>query len=1138
MFPYECTPDNEATAVDDGEYVYCDKESPNFDETGNIQSFNGKCADGRSITCDVNRFKNTTKVCTQPIYETEYSSEIKSTELQRNYEEKLVDVLSGEPDIYSGNENCLRSNTVEEAREQELYVKIVGSGSLDDDIYVLRHQADGGHQKVYCNMQHAESKGSRKPYNGEVLQCIDNNGSYSFNKTVPIDVTDIVSVQQNSENENATGAPFALGRNHYSSTKVTIDGIEVAPNTYPSTSPYYPSAGHLKTWDNTTSTFSILFPFAGAYEIYFYNKNNKEMGKASLDMEDFKQISLDGSIQLKMGTTMELATNIQEDIVNEDGTKILKANREDMWVEWGGGVYGGRETNTGQTSSVPNDTYVKNNAVYKVIVRDLLTGSVTPIPMVYPLPYANRIFISKLKVYEYRKYRCYDPFNEFNLLGETSETRYICSNTTQWQDYKNNFTNTVGDVQQWNTQDLCEQNCRTYNACTNQTRNGVNGYTCSQRGGEDIGGDIEGNFFSTQDSCDAQCWAQNTCEQYAQSSCNIVEEQLSEPISDFTGKTLYKKKSLAYKCETRQDVQTGCAEYDLVVTEGDVNYSLSTVGFESKDYSGEFEDAVTHAQMLEVGQQHIFSGWRGRCVYGLKWDFSYLSDPMTIMSYAMSVYSSTKWLAETGGVGWAQDAMAKFDSFTNTVGGYVDSAMNYVSGNQVNDLSGTVFEGYEAGANAGNVMSDMSGYNLMPDPTLSAGQNLADSFNNVNDFFAPLNIPDSANRTLGLLEQAQNAFNDFTGLGLDWDATVTVGDIEMKWGFVNITQGDLITMGMKTALNIAAPKEADYVLADKLLKGYAGVKTGDESVYNYNTCMASIGASLPNLVGWSAKSGEHSSSQLVMPWQHPLRMTAAQLSSIAVVTSENYVTSQFMMENTDEILINVIAITPEAYLKATQTICMGTKVAQAAAQIQHDEGDGGGMSGGDMAMMAAKMALSMVCPPCGFAATIIMDLATNVFAPIDTCTDEKDAMSWGMLDFKTQSFLKSDTCHHVTTVCDKEVNFGFTKKCVRHRNEYCCYDQITTKIFAEGLKEQLDKGWTLPGTFYPSCSDIDVDDLKDVSFRECRNGEIASINKCFPSDKYSEFQKTLFRQANKQFDGNVASGLVEQAINSMAISQD
>jgi hypothetical protein len=435
-------------------------------------------------------------------------------------------------------------------------------------------------------------------------------------------------------------------------------------------------------------------------------------------------------------------------------------------------------------------------------------------------------------------------------------------------------------------------------------------------------------------------------------------------------------------------------------------------------------------------------------------------------------------------------------------------------------------------------MSDMSGYNLMPDPTLSAGQNLADSFNNVNDFFAPLNIPDSANRTLGLLEQAQNAFNDFTGLGLDWDATVTVGDIEMKWGFVNITQGDLITMGMKTALNIAAPKEADYVLADKLLKGYAGVKTGDESVYNYNTCMASIGASLPNLVGWSAKSGEHSSSQLVMPWQHPLRMTAAQLSSIAVVTSENYVTSQFMMENTDEILINVIAITPEAYLKATQTICMGTKVAQAAAQIQHDEGDGGGMSGGDMAMMAAKMALSMVCPPCGFAATIIMDLATNVFAPIDTCTDEKDAMSWGMLDFKTQSFLKSDTCHHVTTVCDKEVNFGFTKKCVRHRNEYCCYDQITTKIFAEGLKEQLDKGWTLPGTFYPSCSDIDVDDLKDVSFRECRNGEIASINKCFPSDKYSEFQKTLFRQANKQFDGNVASGLVEQAINSMAISQD
>lgn len=51
-------------------------------------------------------------------------------------------------------------------------------------------------------------------------------------QTVNIDTTDIVTVQQASENENATSEPFVLGRNHYSSTEVVIDGVEVAPKTF------------------------------------------------------------------------------------------------------------------------------------------------------------------------------------------------------------------------------------------------------------------------------------------------------------------------------------------------------------------------------------------------------------------------------------------------------------------------------------------------------------------------------------------------------------------------------------------------------------------------------------------------------------------------------------------------------------------------------------------------------------------------------------------------------------------------------------------------------------------------------------------------------------------------------------------
>ena len=71
--------------------------------------------------------------------------------------------------------------------------------------------------------------------------------------------------------------------------------------------------------------------------------------------------------------------------------------------------------------------------------------------------------------------------------------------------------------------------------------------------------------------------------------------------------------------------------------------------------------------------------------------------------------------------------------------------------------------------------------------------------------------------------------------GIKWDDTV------LNYGsYVNITQGDLLMFGTKSALVILAPAEQDYITADKLLKGYAGIGTNDNDVQNYNSCMASI----------------------------------------------------------------------------------------------------------------------------------------------------------------------------------------------------------------------------------------------------------------------------------------------------------
>ena len=1130
MYPYECKEDDPNTDKDDGEYIYCDENKPNFDTDGSILSFNGICSDGTNVVCEVNKFKNTTKICTQPIYETEIITKLKNVELSREANEVLIDVLSGEPDIYSVNANCLRSNTVEDARNQELFVKIVGSGSLDDDIYVLKHKADGQHSKIYCNMQHNESNNSRKSYNGEVLQCIDNDGSYTFDQTVSIDTSDIVSVQQNSENENVTGVPFAIGRNHYSSTKVTIDGIEVAPNTFTSTFPYYPGDGpHLRTWDNTNSTLSILFPFAGAYELFFYNKDNEEIAKAYLDIEDFKEIALNGSLQLKLGKIMKLAPGMDDDILNPNGTVATKkANREDMWVEWGGGVFGGRDSLTGESVSNPNDAYVKENAVTNIIAKDLLTGSIVPIPLTYPMAYPNRIFISKLKVYEYRKYRCYDDFPQFSIMGQTSETRYVCSTSDAWNNYINGFTDNIDDAQQWNENTLCEQNCRSNYTCIPKTETGVNGYTCSQRGGEDLGGDLGGNFFSNQESCDASCFIQNSCEPYINSNCKIVDEQQSEPVSDWTGKTLFRNKEISYSCDTRFDKQVDCAEYDVKVTEGTTTYNFDAVGFETKDYSNSFEDALTKAQMLEVGQQHIFSGWAGKCVQGKKWDFSYLSDPMTIMSYAMSAYSSINQMSEWG-VGWAKNMQSEFDTFTKSISDSVDSAMN--------ELSGTIEEGVKSVQDGVSATQETLTNGIQEGAQKTTEQTISNMSPNINpDISAQQNLTNGVTETSKKISSiqkiknlTQETMNKYLGTNIDFDGSV------LRFGnYVNITQGDLMLFGLKSAMIIAAPSEQDYLTADKMLKGYSGIGTNEPEAHNYNACMASIGASFPNLIGWSVSSVEDSSEELIAPWKHPLRMTTLQIAAIASVKGENFVTSQYMVDDTDNVLLNVIAISPQAYLQATQTICMGVKVSQAAQQIQDSNNSANG-GGANVGLAIAKAALSMVCAPCGFAMTVVMDLANNVFASIDTCNDEKDAMQWSMKDFKTNKFQSKEQCHYVKSECDKKVSFGFGKKCVRTRNEYCCYDQIITKIFAEGIKAQ-----TYPENspdMWNSCNDITVDSLKDIVVRECKPGEIAYINKCIPSSSYNEFQQTLFRQASKNINTSIGAGLVDQALNSMAIQK-
>lgn len=117
--------------------------------------------------------------------------------------------------------------------------------------------------------------------------------------------------------------------------------------------------------------------------------------------------------------------------------------------------------------------------------------------------------------------------------------------------------------------------------------------------------------------------------------------------------------------------------------------------------------------------------------------------------------------------------------------------------------------------------------------------------------------------------------------------------------------------------------------------------------------------------------------------------------------------------------------------------------------------------------------------PYGFllkaAAQVLLSVLTS-FKDIDSCKNEDDAREEGTRHLKTYESLQYDLCHHTSTICAQEEIFG--SGCSLDGFNYCCYDQLLTKILVEQLKAQLGRDWT-------HCTGISIDDLQHVSFREC-----------------------------------------------------
>lgn len=595
------------------------------------------------------------------------------------------------------------------------------------------------------------------------------------------------------------------------------------------------------------------------------------------------------------------------------------------------------------------------------------------------------------------------------------------------------------------------------------------------------------------------------------SNCIVVDVQYSHPATDFTGKTVFTKKTTIKECTDSSEKQIGCNAWNIITTNGSLDYNVTKVGTVFKQGNGSDEASQLMA-MLE-NQFHLFSGWEGYCDSGTLFENPF-SDPMALLGYATMVYGA----ASKGELGTTAQ------SATDSVKVAADAASDAFTA-----ATDSVTEAFD------NVKAALA------DPDLISEDALLDNVDS-------LNISGAAAETSQSFIDSVKDMNTIPGADISFGS---IGDYKLVMKFYYT---DILQLGMSLM-----PTEEEMQSANDFNMAWLGNETNNQNSVAYANCMASIGLSYPNLISSFAGFTDDTSEELAKVYENPLSLTYAQLAHLVsstdfvgitdvselppeadanTILQGGFVDSMYgvLSNDPDAQKVVLIAKTPLAYTTAGQAICSG-KLAKAQNILTPppDENSNSGIAEA-VGMMAVKKVLGMLPFPYNFIASIIVDVLTSI-SSVDACHDAEDAMKMGILQLKTNKFLNFNQCYPTKTTCQDK----FLGSCILHRHHHCCYDQISTRIFAEGIKEEL-------GLPMEECNNIKLDDLKEISFVKCaintdpnldidEDGEMdeyvsAFDNHCFPGKKWDEFKEAIEASGVANFD---FEGAASQAINSLAI---
>lgn len=969
-----------------------------------------------------------------------------------------------------------------------------------------------------------------KNYAGDTLQCIDNDGNYNFDQHVTISSSDVISIQEASEAENAT-KEYMFARNHFRATPVSVDGVNAAPGTFPTNYPAYPTHGglFLKTWDNALTNLSIMFPFAGAYDIFVYGGGseyeNRLIGSATLTIEDFKDMPNNGYIQLKLGKSMVLSPGMVEG-------NTSNACREDDLVDWGGGVWASPNGSKGNLSgcSSPDDSHAKANSAYNIVVKDLLTGTVTPIKLVYPLPYPNRIFVSKLNIVENRKYRCYDPFPDVSagtgcIIGAQNESNPISDyrgasvNMMRASTFYCDVTSekVVGCNNEKTVQNdggIVYQNSNQYETIDNSGMfmNALAGVQLSEQMmhiWSGWPGECEhGTFTDFSWTSDPMTLASLAMSAYGSAVAGADEASAAKTTADAAQDTADAAQIAVDVAVATGDATTIAAAADELISAttkladavAKADYWAQSLGntlkFIVDNAIGEVTSNLTKIAVTAVGDV-------GSMIEGTGLD--------TIVTYATETYSNTIGISTT---------IADKTAYMNNLG---DA---YAVADNAEQAASIAAEIAKTAAEITDLTASTAGQALTNIQTIT--KPFGDLFTNP----ATADGSNMAIQNASVVEQTETKVTDLKSFLTRMKEMNQIKDV----GFTVINWTDIAAAGYQMYANVAASRD-DMIKAWKAQQAYvlSGEGTNNDIASNaYASCMASVGSNFVNTISIAggANDANATSQELLTPWHNPMRISLQSLYELRSIVGDQFMEVSYRAMDIDYNMqmITIVALNGTAYNQLTQLVCGGYNVATVANAVNQAAANKPGiidglknMDGKQKAMMAASMACALA-GPWAFACSLALKLFSS-FTSGNACTDEKIAQSQKPIQLKTNKFQKFGQCHHTGGSCSKKMLGG----CSLHKEKYCCYDQIMTRIFAEGVKAQRGTGWN-------SCNDITINDLKDISFTPCTPEQDPYTDKCFPVASYRELNNELKKQIKKGLavDGDT---FMSQVQNAMEVTQ-